>query len=166
MCICRCGAIALLLAALGARADTVADWADKTTEIATDSPNTIRTMALAQSAVYEAVNAITAHFPQDRVDLGPAEGASIDAPAAAPRSRRSRGYREVIAFSASYTAFWARAMVRIVLGPSVAISVVLSAQSATVSARAPSADNKRAIAPQRQMDILINSSLPFFDAAT
>jgi len=30
------------------RADTVAEWADKTTEIATDGPNTRRTMALAQ----------------------------------------------------------------------------------------------------------------------
>jgi hypothetical protein len=83
MSICRWGAIALLLPALGARADAVADWADKTTEIATEGPNTIRTMALVQNAVYEAVNAITAHFPHDRVDLGPAKGASIDAAIAA-----------------------------------------------------------------------------------
>jgi hypothetical protein len=81
--ICRCGAIALLLVALCARADTVADWADKTTEIATDGPNTIRTMALVQNAVYEAVNAITSHYPRDRVDLGPTDGASIDAAIAA-----------------------------------------------------------------------------------
>jgi hypothetical protein len=77
--ICRCGATAFLLVTLGARADTLADWADQTTEIATDGPNTIRTMALAQSAVYEAVNAITSRYPRDRVDLGPADGASIDA---------------------------------------------------------------------------------------
>src|ERR1700726_3456442 len=80
---CRVAAIALLLLPIGARADTVADWADKTTEIATDGPNTIRTMALAQNAVYEAVNAITGHFPQDRVILGPTEAASIDAAIAA-----------------------------------------------------------------------------------
>jgi len=73
----------LLLLSLGARADTVADWADKTTEIATDGPNTIRTMALAQNAVYEAVNAITSRYPRDRVDLGAAQGASIDAAIAA-----------------------------------------------------------------------------------
>jgi len=77
------GAIALLLIAGTAPADTVADWADKTTEIATDGPNTIRTMALVQNAVYEAVNAITNHFPRDRVDLGRADGASIDAAIAA-----------------------------------------------------------------------------------
>jgi hypothetical protein len=68
-------------------ADTLADWAGKTCEIATDGPNTTRTLALAQNAVYEAVNAITARYPHDRVDLGPAEGASIDAAiAAASRS--------------------------------------------------------------------------------
>src|ERR1700704_308747 len=73
------GVIAVFFVALGAHADTVADWADKTTEIATDGPNTIRTMALAQNAVYEAVNAITSRYPRDRLDLGPAAGASIDA---------------------------------------------------------------------------------------
>jgi hypothetical protein len=68
-------------------ADTLADWAGKTCEIATDGPNTTRTLALAQNAVYEAVNAITARYPHNRVDLGLAEGASIDAAiAAASRS--------------------------------------------------------------------------------
>ncbi len=66
-----------------ALADTVADWADLTTEIATDAPNTIRTLALAQSAVYEAVNAITRRYPRDLVDLGPTQGASVDAAIAA-----------------------------------------------------------------------------------
>lgn len=77
------GLITLLLLAFGARAEPVADWADTITEIATDGPNTIRTMALAQNAVYEAVNAITARYARDRVDLGPTQGASIDAAIAA-----------------------------------------------------------------------------------
>jgi hypothetical protein len=75
--------LAVLWVSLAAQADTLADWADKTTEIATDGPNTVRTMALAQNAVYEAVNAITARYPRDRVDFGPANGASIDAAIAA-----------------------------------------------------------------------------------
>jgi len=79
----RFAPVALLLVAVAARADTLADWADKTTEIATDGPNTIRTLALAQNAVYEAVNAITSRYPRDRVDLGAAQGASIDAAIAA-----------------------------------------------------------------------------------
>ncbi len=72
-----------LLFSLGGHADTVADWADKTTEIATDGPNTVRTMALAQNAVYEAVNAITSHYPRDHVNLEAAQNASIDAAIAA-----------------------------------------------------------------------------------
>jgi hypothetical protein len=40
-------------------------------------------MALVQNAVYEAVNAITVRYPRDRVDLGQAQGASIDAAVAA-----------------------------------------------------------------------------------
>lgn len=72
-------AIVMGLAAWTAHADTVADWAEITTEIATDGPNTIRTIALAQSAVYEAVNAVTKRYPRDLVDLGSVDGASIDA---------------------------------------------------------------------------------------
>jgi hypothetical protein len=77
------GSIALLLLTVSARADTVANWAYTTTEIATDGPNTLLTMALVENAVYEAVNAITSRYPRDRVDLGPAGGASIDAAIAA-----------------------------------------------------------------------------------
>jgi hypothetical protein len=75
--------IGLCLAACAARADIVTDWADTTTDIADDGPNTVRTIALAQSAVYEAVNAITRRYPRDGVDLGPAQGASVEAAVAA-----------------------------------------------------------------------------------
>jgi hypothetical protein len=89
MSVIRVAALAILAAPASlslwqdARADIVADWADRTVEISTDGPNTIRTMALAQNAVYEAVNAITQRYPHDRVDLGAAQGASIDAAVAA-----------------------------------------------------------------------------------
>ena len=80
----RFAQLGMLLIAGAAHADVVADWAEKTTEIATDGPNTMRTIALAENAVYEAVNAITARYPRDRVDhLGPEQGASIDAAVAA-----------------------------------------------------------------------------------
>jgi hypothetical protein len=85
--ILRFAPLTMLLVAFAARSGAVVDWADKTTEIATDGPNTARTMALAQLAVYEAVNAITLRYPRDRVDLGATQGASIDAAiAAASRS--------------------------------------------------------------------------------
>lgn len=79
----RIALLAVLLVSIDAHADAVVDWADKTTAIATDGPNTARTMALAQSAVYEAVNAVTLRYPRDQVDLGPSQGASIDAAIAA-----------------------------------------------------------------------------------
>ncbi|HEY1726441.1 MAG TPA: vanadium-dependent haloperoxidase [Steroidobacteraceae bacterium] len=72
-----------VIVASSAGADTVADWAEATTEIATEGPNTVRTMALAQNAVYEAVNAITGRYAHDRVDLGAAKGASVDVAIAA-----------------------------------------------------------------------------------
>jgi PAP2 superfamily len=75
--------IFIWLVAFGARADIVSDWADATTTIADDGPNTILTIALAQNAVYEAVNAITARYPHDRIDLGASQGASIEAAVAA-----------------------------------------------------------------------------------
>src|SRR5215469_10667801 len=104
----------LLLLACGARAEPVANWADTTTEIATDGPNTIRTMALAQSAVYEAVNAITARYPHDRVDLGPAQGASVEAAVAA--ASRAALLQEVPALKEKTEAAYARALATIAEG--------------------------------------------------
>jgi hypothetical protein len=77
------GSFVLLWIACTARGDIITNWADTTTEIATEGPNTVRTMALAQSAVYEAVDAITARYPRDRIDLGHAQGASVEAAVAA-----------------------------------------------------------------------------------
>jgi hypothetical protein len=108
------GSITLLLLAFGVRADPVANWADTTTEIATDGPNTIRTMALAQTAVYEAVNAITARYPRDRVDLGPSQGASIDAAIAA--ASRTVLLHEAAALKDRTDAVYARALATIAPG--------------------------------------------------
>jgi hypothetical protein len=108
------GSITLLLLAVGVRADPVANWADTTTEIATDGPNTIRTMALAQTAVYEAVNAITARYPRDRVDLGPSQGASIDAAIAA--ASRTVLLHEAAALKDRTDAVYARALATIAPG--------------------------------------------------
>jgi hypothetical protein len=108
------GPITLLLLAFGARADPVADWADTTTQIATDGPNTVRTMALAQNAVYEAVNAITARYPRDRIDLGPAQGASIEASVAA--ASRAVLLQEVPALKDKVEAAYARALATIAAG--------------------------------------------------
>src|SRR5215831_13679505 len=70
-----------------ANADVVCDWNATAGDIvvAPKPPAAIsyRTMAIVQSAVYEAVNAITRRYPPDRVALDAAPGASIAAAVAA-----------------------------------------------------------------------------------
>jgi hypothetical protein len=88
----QCGISLLAIAPLGligtvAKADVVTDWNIKAGNIvvaAKPSPGApYRTMAIVQSAVYEAVNAITRRYPPDRVKLDAAPGASVEAAVAA-----------------------------------------------------------------------------------
>jgi hypothetical protein len=69
------------------QADVVTDWNITATDIAVAAnlppPPTNRVMALVQSAVYEAVNAITKRYPGDRVKLDAPPGASVNAAVAA-----------------------------------------------------------------------------------
>jgi len=113
-CVRRLCPIVLLLVAFGARADVVTDWADVTTVIADEGPSTVRTIALAQSAVYEAVNAITARYPRDRVDLGSAQGASVEAAVAA--ASRAVLLQEAPALKENTEAAYARALATIAEG--------------------------------------------------
>jgi hypothetical protein len=71
-------------------------------------------MALAQNSVYEAVNAITARYPRDRVDLGPAQGASIEAAVAA--ASRAVLLQEAPALKDKIEAAYARALATIAAG--------------------------------------------------
>ena len=110
----RFGVWVLLLVSLAARADIVADWSDWTTTIATEGPNTVRTMALAQSAVYEAVNAVTSRYPRAQVDLGLASGSSIEAAVAA--ASRTILLHEAPALKDRTEAAYARALEKIPQG--------------------------------------------------
>lgn len=120
--------IALLLVAFGARADVVTDGADVTTQIADDGTDTIRTMALAQNAVYEAVNAITARYPRDRVDLGSAQGASVEAAVAA--ASRAVLLHEAPALKEKIEAAYARALAPIAAGEARAKGIVVGERAA------------------------------------
>src|SRR5688500_14741371 len=76
-----------LLACPMARADAVCDWNTKAGEIVVSAkrgpPPANRAMAIANTAVYEAVNAITKRYPAGALKLGVAPGASVDAAIAA-----------------------------------------------------------------------------------
>lgn len=76
-------AAAAWLALPMARADAVTDWNDKANNIVAAArlppPPSYRMMAMVQAAVYEAVNAITLHYPAERVKLDAVPDASIEA---------------------------------------------------------------------------------------
>ena len=76
-----------LLACSTARADAVCDWNIKAGELVITAkmgaPPANRAMAIAQTAVYEAVNTITKRYPAGPLKLEAAPGASVDAAIAA-----------------------------------------------------------------------------------
>jgi len=88
-------ALASLLGGQTAVADVVTDWnvtaADITVAAGLGPPPANRTLAMVQTAVYEAVNAITKRYPADRVTPNAAPDASVAAAvAAANRAMLSR----------------------------------------------------------------------------
>ncbi|MGH6754689.1 MAG: hypothetical protein ACREDP_21245, partial [Bradyrhizobium sp.] len=76
-----------ILACPMAFADAVCDWNTKVGEIVVSArmgpPPANRAMAVANTAVYEAVNAITKRYPAGTLKLQAARGASVDAAVAA-----------------------------------------------------------------------------------
>ena len=79
-------AAVILLGAPSAHADVVTDANAKAADIASKHPATpiaVRTMAIVQVSVFEAVNAIAGRYPAKRVQITAAPGASADAAVAA-----------------------------------------------------------------------------------
>ncbi len=78
---------ASFLAGPMAKADVVTDWNITASDIEVAAklppPPVYRAMAIVQSAVYEAINAITKRYPPDRIKLDAVPGASVDAAVAA-----------------------------------------------------------------------------------
>ena len=85
----RIGLAASLLAGLAvdASADAITDWNLKAGEFVAEAklgpPPANRVMAMVQTAVYEAVNAITKRYPTTRLPQEARYGASVDAAVAA-----------------------------------------------------------------------------------
>ena len=78
--------VVMLAAGLPAYADVVTDANAKAAEITSrnvPTPIGVRTMAIVQVSVFEAVNAITGRYPSFRVKLASAPGASVEAAVAA-----------------------------------------------------------------------------------
>jgi hypothetical protein len=79
-------AVVMLSAAPCAYADVVTDANARAAEIASKQPGTpmaVRTMAIVQVAVFDAVNAITGRYPPFRAKVAAAPGSSVEAAVAA-----------------------------------------------------------------------------------
>ena len=78
-------ALASLLGVPTAMADVVTDWNVTASDITAGlpPPPANRTLAMVQTAVYEAVNAITKRYPPDRITPNAAPEASVAAAVAA-----------------------------------------------------------------------------------
>ena len=79
--------VVVLIAAPPARADAVIEWNTRAVEFigppSFDAPTANRILAMVQTAVYEAVNAITKKYPAGDIKIEAAPGASVDAAVAA-----------------------------------------------------------------------------------
>ena len=137
-------AAALLAAPALAQADAVSDWNIRAGNIIVESkmgtPPAIRVMAVVQTAVYDAVNAITGHYPAGQP--GSAPGASMEAAVAA--ASRATLAKLIPAQQASIDTVYQSALAAIPDGPAKAAGVA-AGEKAAAAVLAVRADD--AVAP-------------------
>jgi hypothetical protein len=115
-----------------AHADIVTDWNIKAGEIIVDArlgpAPANRALAIVQSAVYEAVNAITRRYPLDRVPLDASPGASVEAAVAA--ANRATLAQLVPAQQAAIDTAYHAALAMIADNPAKAAGIAVGEQAA------------------------------------
>jgi len=125
-------ALASWFGAQTAAADVVTDWnvtaADITFAAGLPPPPANRTLAMAQTAVYEAVNAITKRYPPDRVTPNAASDASVAAAVAA--ANRAMLSRLVPSQQATIDKAYASALAGIADGPARTAGIAVGEQAA------------------------------------
>jgi hypothetical protein len=135
-------ALALAVAATAAQADAVTDWTLKQGDIVTESkmgtPPAVRVLAYVNSAVYEAVNAITRRHP-GRVQVEAAPGANVDAAIAA--ANRAAMLRLMPAQKDSIEAAYQAALATIADGPAKAAGIAVGEKAAAALFAARSDDS-------------------------
>ncbi|MGE0822946.1 MAG: vanadium-dependent haloperoxidase [Candidatus Binatia bacterium] len=123
---------AALLASPMAQADVVTDWNITATDIVIAGgqppPPNYRMMTMVQSAVYEAVNAITKRYPGDRLKLDAAPGASVEAAVAA--ANRAMLLKLVPAQQATIDTAYHAALAKIADGPAKTGGIAVGEQAA------------------------------------
>ena len=139
--------LALLLAVPPAMADVVTEWNVTANEVVASlpPPPANRTIAMVQTAVYEAVNAITKRYPADRVTPNAAPDASVAAAVAA--ANRVMLLRLVPSQQAAIDKAYGTALSAIADGPSKTAGIAIGEQAAAAVIAWRADDN--AGAPER-----------------
>ena len=116
-----------------ASADAVCDWNTRTGEIVVSArmgpPPANRAMAIATTAVYEAVNAITKRYPPGALRLQPDPGASVDAAVAA--ANRAALAKLLPSQQAAIDGVYQAALAKIPDGASKVAGIAVGEQAAT-----------------------------------
>ena len=142
-------ALASLLGVPTAMADVVTDWNVTANDIVVAAglppPPANRTLAMVQTAVYEAVNAITKRYPADRVTPNAAPDASVAAAVAA--ANRAMLSRLVPSQQAAIDKSYGAALAAIADGPAKTAGIAVGEQAAAAVLAWRADDN--AGAPER-----------------
>jgi hypothetical protein len=130
-----------------ANADAVCDWNSKAGEIVVNArmgpPPAYRAMAIANTAAYEAVNAITRRYPSGALKLDAAPGASVDAAIAA--AHRTALAKLLPSQQAAIDGAYQAALAKIADGPARASGIAVGEQAAAAML-ASRADDGAAVA--------------------
>jgi len=121
----------MLAAAPGAQADVVTDANAKAAEVASRNPATpvaVRTMAIVQASVFEAVNALTGRYPPLRAKITATPGASVEAAVAA--ASRAALSKLMPAQQAAIDADYQAALGSLPDGPAKAAGIAVGEQAA------------------------------------
>jgi hypothetical protein len=125
-------AVMILAGAPGANADVITDANARAADAASRIPSTpiaVRTMAIVQVSVFEAVNAVTGRYPPQRAKLSPAPGASVEAAVAA--ATRTALSKLMPAQQAAIDADYQALLASVPDGPAKAAGIALGEQAAT-----------------------------------
>jgi hypothetical protein len=148
-----------------AHADAVCDWNSKVGEIVVSArmgpPPANRAMAIANTAVYEAVNAITRRYPAGALKLDAAPGASVDAAIAA--ANRTVLAKLLPSQQAAIDGAYQAALAKIADGPARASGIAVGEQAAAAML-ASRADDGAAVAetyrPQTAAGVYVPTATP------
>lgn len=139
--------VLLGLAAMPAHADVVTDWNVKANELVVEArigtPPAVRVMAIVQTAVYEAANAITQRYPAGTLKLDAAPGASLDAAVAA--ASHATLLKLLPSVQPAIDAAYQAALAKVADGPAKAAGIAVG-EKAAATVLAVAAEDKASVA--------------------